>query len=181
MRQALVLGAEVVAEGVVAAGVEDDQIERVAGAGQAVEQQADIDALRLDVGFFLDLGIDRYEEVAPVQLQAVAGVVENADAAAGLQLLREVADALLHFGAAAVEFHRHRKSGLTQPLGDGWRIVGGVDQRPDAVLAVADHQRVARRPAEVGIGSIRQRGRRQQAGDRQRADSTAPGRGRLPV
>jgi hypothetical protein len=51
LRQAAVIGAEVRAKRIVAAGVEDDQVECIAGAGQAVEQQAEINCLALDVGF----------------------------------------------------------------------------------------------------------------------------------
>ncbi len=152
LREALVVGAEIGAEGVVAAGIENHHIHRVACPVEAFQQQAHIHRLRGDVRLLLDTGIHRYQKVVPVELQRVAGVIEQADALALFQLLREIADRILHLLPVRVQLHGDAKAGGGELFGHGLRIVGRVRQRRLEVFAVAQHQGDAWCGLRAGFG-----------------------------
>jgi hypothetical protein len=94
LRQALLIDALEVAERIVAAGVQDDHVHRGARPAQPLQQAVDLDALPLNVRDRLDLRVDRQHVVAPRELDAVPGVVEQADALA----LRHLRHVRLHGG-----------------------------------------------------------------------------------
>src|SRR6185503_8121040 len=79
-RQAARARAEAAGQRIVAAGIEEHQVDRVAGELHLAENAGGADRLQLDVAFSLDLGADRQQKILTVDLHAVAGVVEQADA-----------------------------------------------------------------------------------------------------
>ena len=62
-------GAEAAGEGVVAAGIEDDMVEAVAGVLDGSQRGVGADGVDVHVALVLDLGIDRDEEVLAARLQ----------------------------------------------------------------------------------------------------------------
>ena len=138
-------GLEVGAEGVVAAGIEDDDVHRVAGLAEAVEQGADVDRLARHVVRAVESGVDRHEEVAPAQLQAVAGEIEQADGLALRQAARRSCGWRPPWRPCSLSSCGiTEKPSLLQVVADGAGVVGRVLQRRILVAAVADHQGHAR-------------------------------------
>jgi hypothetical protein len=123
-------------------GVEDHQVERVLRAVHLAQHEVGVDRLVLDLVLALDVGIDRDEVVAAAHLHAVAGVVEEADAAGG-ELVAEGADGAAHPRLAGILEHRHLEARLGERLRDGARIAYGVAQRRALVGGVADDERHA--------------------------------------
>jgi hypothetical protein len=88
-------------EGVVAAGVQDDDVDPVLGLGHLLEQQVHVHRSDPRGRLGVDVGVDGDEEVASPDLQAVAGIVEEADAALG-EPPSELHDRALHRALAGV-------------------------------------------------------------------------------
>jgi hypothetical protein len=82
----------VVPERIVAAGVEQHQVDPGAGFFHLVENAGGADHLRKDIGFVLRMGIDRHQIIEAVRLHAMAGVIKQRDVGAG-QFLAEFASA----------------------------------------------------------------------------------------
>jgi hypothetical protein len=181
LRQAFLLELHA-GERILAAGVEDDDVHRVGGLGDAVDHRVDVDASRIDVLDPRDLRVGRQEIVAPGELHAVAGEIEHADRLRPGERLGVGVDRLQHFLARQVEAGRDLEAAAPQLLADGFGVVGRVLERPEAVAAVADDQRAARRHeqrhacrdagcvlafagGQVAVGRLRPR--RAPAGERQ--------------
>jgi hypothetical protein len=79
VRQALRARAALAAERVVAAGVEDHDVDAAARRRHAAEHEAEVDAGDRNLVFAADLGVDRDQVVAVAQLQPVTGVVQRRD------------------------------------------------------------------------------------------------------
>jgi hypothetical protein len=91
------------------------------------------------------------QEVAPLDLHAVAGEVEQADGVAS-QPVAEGADGGVHLALVGIEFQVDLEAGALQRFGHRLRIVGGVVKRHVRVAAVADDERLSR------LGRLRGRG-----------------------
>jgi len=88
--------AEASLERVVAAGIEDHQVDPALGHRHLVDHRVDVDPpSRRTVCSGRDLGVDRHQIIVPAHLQAVAGVVEQADRILA-ELVGELADGALH-------------------------------------------------------------------------------------
>jgi len=142
-RQPLVVNAEIGTERVVATGVENDQIERIARPSQNIQQNAEIDRLRLDVGTAADFRIHRQEEIAPVQLHAMTGVIEHAYPLVARQRHAISANRILQLATPRIQLQRNVESRLAQPFGHCLGIVARVEQFADRITAVANYQGVA--------------------------------------
>jgi hypothetical protein len=75
-------------KGIVAAGIQNEDIEAVFGRFHLGRHFADLQSLELDVLFLLHLSAYRSQIIDSIDLQAVAGEIEQADAA-GFDLLSE--------------------------------------------------------------------------------------------
>jgi hypothetical protein len=82
-------------ERIVAAGVEDHDVERVLRRVHHRQHQVDVDRAELDLVFARDVGVHRDEVVAAPGLDAVSGVVEQAHTPFR-DLVAEGADRALH-------------------------------------------------------------------------------------
>jgi hypothetical protein len=76
------------AERIVAAGVEDHQVEASAGPLHLPQHQVDVDHLEIDVGFARRIGVDGDEIVGAGHLHPMPGVIEQRDVGT-LNLLAE--------------------------------------------------------------------------------------------
>ena len=81
LRQTLGAGAEAAGKGVVAAGVQNHEVDTVSGALHLGEQFVGIDTAIRDFVLALDIGVHRKKKVLALHLHAVAGVVEKPGAA----------------------------------------------------------------------------------------------------
>ena len=154
-------------EGIVAARVEDDQVERVLP--DLVEDRIHVHGLEPDVGLALDHRIDGDQVVLAAELQAVSRVVEQGGAARHdlppelrhrpQHLLLGQVLAQQHVEAEAPEGARHRP-----------RVVHGVPERGVGVGVVADDEPDARRR---GLGERRRgEGGDEDAGEAETEQST---------
>ena len=71
-----------------------------------LQHEVELDRLEIEIGFGFELGVDRSEVVLLIDLQAMAGIIEEADIGAA-QLLGESPDALLHVALAEIDAFDH--------------------------------------------------------------------------
>ena len=134
--------AEAAREGIVAAGIEKHQ------AGfrllfHDVEDIVDLHRFEPELGGHVEPGIDRHDEVAPVDLQAVAGIVEQPDAGT-VERIGEFADLALQRALAEVVALDDLEAEIAQPGGDIDRVVHRIGERAGFFIdAIADDQRHA--------------------------------------
>lgn len=136
---------------IVAAGIEKDD------AGRRVphhlfQHQFQLHRLEIEIGFGAELGVDWSEEIAAVDLEAVAGIVKEADIGAG-ENVGESADALLHVALAEIDAVDHLETeaaqlrrhvaGIVAGIGEaGGVLIGGVaDDEGDALLGCRGRKR----------------------------------------
>ena len=103
----------------------------------------------------------RDQVVLAVDLRAVAGEIEQADAASRLELRAELMDRVLHRGLIGVGRHRHVEASLLERLGHRLGVVLGVPEWAEGVVGIADDERRA------GGGRLRL-GQRQRGEKRER-------------
>jgi hypothetical protein len=134
------------AERIVAAGVEDDDVEPGAGAFHLAQHQVGVEHLEVDVRLLGRVGIDRNEVVLAAHLHPMARVVEQADIGPrqlrpeGLHRPIECRLVEIQLRPPAHEREAQRPQGLGQKLG----VVGRIIQPPDISIArIADHERDA--------------------------------------
>ena len=96
-------------EGVVATGVQDDDVEAVAGTLHLFGDVLQCDRLELDVVLFIRAAVGGHQEVTTADLEAVPGEVEEPDTPCG-DLRAEAFDHLFEVG-----------------LGDVFGVEGGVE------------------------------------------------------
>ena len=137
---------------VVAAGIEEDE----AGRGvphHVLQHEVELDGFEIEVGFGFELRIDRREEVPLVDLQTVAGIIEEADIGAA-QRLGEGPDALLHVALAEVDAFDHLEAERLQLGGDVGGVVARIGEARNVLIGrVADDERhalVRRRRRDAG-------------------------------
>ena len=140
--QALARRAETARERIVAARVEDHQVEPVAGRLHLVQHRIGVESIECDFVFALDLRIHRDQVVAPLDRHAVPGVIEQAETPF-FQPVAEVAQRERHLLQRYILLADDGEAGLLQHLGHRARVVERVGQRRGLVRAVADHQRQA--------------------------------------
>ena len=150
------------AERIVAAGVEDDEIELGAGALHLAQHQIGVEHLEVDVGLLGRIGVDRHEIIRAAHLHAVAGIVEQPDIGA-LQLRAESLHGAVEAGLVEIELRAaadQREAERAQRVGHQLGVVRGiVEPRDVAVGRVADDQR------DALVGECRDDGyEKQQAG-----------------
>ena len=131
------------AERVIAAGVEQYQVDPGAGFFQLVEDAGHADHLRKDIRFVERMGVDRRQIIEAVSLDAMAGVIEQRNVGAGqlgLELLKRLIEAGLieiQLGAAADHEKAKRQQRIRHQPGVGRRV---WQHRHRAVGRIADHQ-----------------------------------------
>ena len=117
-------GADLGRERIVAAGVEEHQLDLGIGHG-LFEREIDVDGgAQLDVHFGFEVGIDRQQVVGAVNSDAVAGIEEHRDVGA-LGPLAEVEQLFRHLVAGEVSAFDDLETDIAQDLGH--RL--GVDRR----------------------------------------------------
>ena len=89
--------------------------------------------------------VDGQQVVAPRELHAVPGEVEEATGLRARERVGVFARRGEHLGARQVERERDVEADLLERLRHGAGVVGGVLERRNLVVAVADHQRAPRR------------------------------------
>jgi hypothetical protein len=134
------------AERVVAAGIEDDDVELGAGALHLAQHQIGGEHLEVDVGLLGRVGVDRNEIVLATDLHAVARIIEQPDIGAR-QLRPEGLHGAVEGGLVEIELRapaHHREAEALQGIGQELGVVGGIVQPPHiAIGRIADHQRDA--------------------------------------
>jgi hypothetical protein len=153
-------------EGVVAAGVEHQD---VGVRGRGLEHRhhlLHVEALLAHVGGRTLLRVHRQQVVAPVDLHAMAGVVQQRLGAARLQPLGQLRQGLLHALAAGVVQRQHLEAQPAQQRAHRLGVAHRIDQRGHAVGRVADDQRHAGRAGGGGIGAVQPGGEAGGAGQR---------------
>ena len=172
MRQAFVLWPVLLAKRVVPARIEDDDEGLVLDRADLGKQVVQVDAFGLDVAAFIDSGIDGDEIIPPIQLHAVAGVIEDGELGVGSQdRVREPIHRFHHVSARCVDMRINREPRSPEQAGHRLRVVGGIRQRHAVVGAVADHEGLVRRVC-LGGKQIR---KRQDRGDSGKAlDECSP-------
>jgi len=129
-------------EGVVAARVENDDVDAILGLGHLLQQEIHVDRGNPGDRLGIDLGVDGHQIVVPADLQPVARVVEEPDAALG-EPAPELDDRRLHRALVGVLVGEDGEAELAEGSGHRAHVVDRVAQRDLAVAAVADHQRDA--------------------------------------
>ncbi len=113
-----------------------------------LQHQIGRDRLDIDVGFPLDLRLHRDQEVLALDLQPVAGIIEEAGrlGARIAELVAEVDDRPLHRVLVSVLHLDHVEPDPTQGLCHQLRIIGRIGEVADlaAIRRISDHQRDAR-------------------------------------
>ena len=140
LRQATAGAPEAAGEGVVAAGVQDDEVDPVLRRVHPGEHSAGIQGLGGHVLFGGDVRTHGDEEIHAPHLHAVTGVVEEAHAS-GREPLPEAPDRLEHPLPPAVQHQIHLKTQFLEGRRHGPGIVGRVLQRCILVGPVANDQR----------------------------------------
>ncbi len=132
--------AQLLGERVVAAGVEDHQAELLR-LGDLAHHQVERQGLVEQVALALEGGIDRQQVVLAGDLDAVAGIVDHRHV--GLfRLEAEVAQGMLHAELIEIDPEVDVEVGLTQGLGDRFRVVARIGQLLGVLIGrVTDHQR----------------------------------------
>ena len=135
-------GCRLLHERVVAAGIEEHQ----AGLGLLLHDVEDVvDRHRLEPQLHrrVEPGIDRHDEVAAVDLQAVAGIEEQPDVRA-FERIGELADLALQRALAEIVALDDLEADLAQPCRDVGGVIDRIGQRAGFLIgAVADDQRDA--------------------------------------
>ena len=124
-------------EGVVAAGVEKDEM-APSSLAEFGEHGIERNRPRRDVIERAQLGADGHEVVAASELEAVSGIIEERNVGAR-QLQGEFLDRALHRGEIEIEFERNLEPQRLQRRGDVLRVVRRIGERGDVLVgAVAD-------------------------------------------
>ena len=92
--------------------------------------------------FAADVGLQRDQVVAALGLDAVPGVVKQADAT-GAQPVAKIEDGLLHLGSVGVEQALHLKAQALERCRHIAGIVERVAQRAALIVSIADYQSMA--------------------------------------
>ena len=132
--------AEATGKGVVAAGIENHDIETVAGGLHRPQHGVGVHALVRNFEFLANIHADGNQVILALELDPVARVIEQPDAALLAQLLLEIPQRLTHGLAVGVEPLDDLKAQFAQLRRHVAGIVGGIAQWRVAIGAVADHQ-----------------------------------------
>jgi hypothetical protein len=129
---------------IVAARVENDDVEGIARRGHRLEHVGGVDGMRLDVVLAGEADADWDDVIVAADLDTVAGEIEQADAALALQRRAERPHRLRHPGLIGIGLENHLEPGLPQRHRDVGGVVDGIGQRLHPIGGIADHQRGAR-------------------------------------
>ncbi len=127
-------------ERIVAAGVEEDELDLGIAHG-LVERQVDVDGrAQLDVHLRLDVGVDGQQVIGAADGDAVAGIIEQRDVGA-LRLAAEVEQFLRHLVAAEIGSFDHLEADIAQRGRHRLGVDRRVRQLRDVLVgAVADDE-----------------------------------------
>lgn len=127
-------------ERVVATGIQQHELQ-LRGAGQRMQEVVEQDRLVFDVAVRGELRIDGDEEIVAAHLDAMAGIVDEADIGTG-DLFLEAGKGLRHRRAAGVLEHRHLEAGRLQRRLHRRDVVGRVLQlrRRRGIGGIADQK-----------------------------------------
>jgi hypothetical protein len=158
-------GAVVVNEWIIAAGVQNHDVEAIARIAHLFDDPIRAHCLDFHITLALDLRGRGNQIVLAVQLHTMARVVEKTHrrGTGFLEARAEFLDRTLHRGLVCVGARNDFESQLLERLADQARIVGGVGQRASGVAAVADHQ------CDPGLG---RHGRRRPQADQSHKSET---------
>ena len=156
---------------IVAAGIDDQDVERVAGGRQAIGDALDAQRLRRDVGALLDVGADRHQVVDRIVFHSVTGIIEHRHrlGPARLDLVRESLDIAGHAPEVAVGHLSDVESKLAQFIRHQPRIAARIAEPAELdVIGIADDERQPRRRGRHGLSRL---GRRERRHDREHGQS----------
>ena len=126
--KAFLLGIFARAEGVVAAGVENDQIQRFGCTRETADERIELEALLLHVGRRFDIGIDVQQIILPGQLDAMAGVMEQPHTFASGERIHIGADRACHRRPVRFEPDGYIEPQSDQAFADGAGVLDRVLQ-----------------------------------------------------
>ena len=124
------------AQAVVAAGVENDDVEFIPRRGHGIDDIDRIDRALLDVAFAGKTVADGDEVVLAADLRAMPGIIEQAHGAAGLERFAESADRLRHGAAVRVDLEDDVEAGVAQDGRHVGRVICGIGQRTERICAL---------------------------------------------
>lgn len=149
-----------IGEGVVAAGVQDHDLDPL-GAVHRAEDQVQRHGLEVHVAVGCQGGVDGDQIVVPAHLHAVASVIDHGDIGAA-RVAGEGFQDLLELDLGQVLTSGHREADLAQGLGHGRGVIGRIGQAPAMGIGrIADDQgdpRLGQRP----VSGHQQRGEARQ-------------------
>jgi hypothetical protein len=131
-------------KGIVAACIEQDDVQLGAGALHLAQHHRGVDHLQIDVGFLGRIGINRHQEIASRDLDTMASVIEQGDVGAQhriAEFLQHAVERLLvEVELRPIADQREAKS--SQRIGHQLRVVAGIGERRDVLIGgVSNHQR----------------------------------------
>ena len=127
-------------ERIVTAGIEDRDVQRRNTVLHRLQHLAQVDGRERHVPHVPDVGSDRDQVVLAIDLYAVAGIVEQADAVGGPQAPGEIPDGAHHRALVGIQHGRHREADRRQRGSDQLGVVAGIGEAPLAIGGVADDQ-----------------------------------------
>ncbi len=133
------------AEGIVPAGIENDDVEAVLRTLQVFQYRLYRHSAHFEIGLFRNPGIGGNEVVDPVRLHAVPCVVKKPHRIrrAG-KLLREAADCLFHLDEIRIDEARDLEAQVLESGGHIGGIVAGVLKLSEpCIAAIADNEGIA--------------------------------------
>jgi hypothetical protein len=111
-----------------------------------------VDGLVAHFGLVAQRDVNRQQVVAPADLYAVAGVVENRRDLIVVHLTREFPQHALEVAGSEIEVLAHFEAEGTQGLRDQASVVLGIVQRNFRISSVADHECDAALPGGFDFG-----------------------------
>ncbi|BBO06694.1 hypothetical protein SG09_60440 [Bradyrhizobium ottawaense] len=127
-------------KGIVAAGIENDEAKllgRLDGEQQPIERESLVE----DIGIGFQRGVGRNEIIVAVQLDPVAGIIDDGDVGLA-RLAAELAQGLAHVDDAQVELDVHGvEAGLPEHASDQRGVVHRIGQPGHALVGgIADDE-----------------------------------------
>ena len=145
-------------EGVVAAGVDDEDAgARTHPVDMREQRLLHVDGLVAHLGLVAQRDVDRQQVVAPADLHAVAGVVEDRRDLVVFHAAPEFPQHALEVAGIEIEVLAHFEVEAAQGLRDQASIVLGIVQRDFRVSPVADHECDAALPGGFDLGAAVER------------------------
>lgn len=125
-------------QGIVATGVEEDQLDP--SRAHVFEDVIHLDHVALEVALVFRIGVDRHDVVAATDLDAVPGIEDRRNGGA-VGTGAEAAEQGIHVRLGGVELQLDLKAELAQGFGHRGGVIARVGQCTGGVATVADDHR----------------------------------------